>query len=226
MPTFGKGRINRKLTKKRKLETHIYSKNGRKFLRERRRYPVDNSSLNSYSVRFNLNINNWIKKRFNKTKKPVFVLDWGCGKGNALTELAKTNKNVKCYGFARDSHNEWRNNSHVKFIQNDAESLFRYFKNGSLDLVISRLGLLHLGNGFFDYAVRVSEKLNQGGVLVSDIPSRDAILTTENFCGKYNNLRKKKRRKTALKEKFVIPSKGIDVEINWVSNIMKIKKVS
>jgi SAM-dependent methyltransferase len=180
MPVYGRGRTKRKIPARKKLGTQLVrTAMGKRAYVKRHGWLKTERSLFQIEEDLYFPIEKWAKERFNQTKKPVVVLDWGCGQGKAIGEVArKLNEKVKCYGFSKDSYGRWHRNSRVKFIHETADGLLRYLKAGSVDLIFSGLGIHHLPvllqpGGTEAYLWRLSEKLSLGGVLVSDFSPRE-----------------------------------------------------
>jgi len=116
-----------------------------------------------------------------KTGNPV-VVEWGCGRGHSIADLARNNPRAKLYGFSKESYREWnkllnkdpknakKQNTNLKFIHAEADDFFRYFKDNSIDIMFSKLGLCHLAN-FSQYLREVVPKLKVGGIIITDTPT-------------------------------------------------------
>jgi SAM-dependent methyltransferase len=142
------------------------------------RWGDTNTSLRDVNYDLGIDLGVWVGKRHAETRKPVVILDWGCGRGRAITTLARLHgKKANCYGYGDQDYPQWRKNPRVKFIKNTYDRLLRYFPDASVDLIFSRLGLSHLvsvrhtkatitGPEFLDYIEKLSFKLKPGGVLV------------------------------------------------------------
>ncbi len=49
----------------------------------------------------------FIEKKFVEKRRPVIVLDWGCGKGPAISGLASQySGKVEAFGYSKDSYTE------------------------------------------------------------------------------------------------------------------------
>src|SRR3989344_241833 len=88
-------------------------------------------------------------KTIAKKRRPM-VVDWGCGIGNAIAEIAAEIPKTRCYGFSADSYTEWNHKKGVKFIHATGEDFSKYFKDGSIDVLYSHLGLLHFFKSKWD----------------------------------------------------------------------------
>ncbi len=116
-----------------------------------------------------------------KHGSPV-VVDWGCGNGTATATLAKTNPKARVIGFSKDSYRKWFSflhgtkrtnpNTNLRFIHAEAADFARYFKNGTIDLMYSSLGLTHLKN-LNQYLQPLIIKLKVGGLIVTDVSTLD-----------------------------------------------------
>ena len=113
-----------------------------------------------------------------KTTSPT-VVDWGCAKGVSSGELARNNPNAKVYGFSKESYKEWNRllnkdaensnkpNKNLRFIHNEANDFFKYFKKESIDFLFSHFGLFHLRD-VPAYLIRLVPKLKKGGIIVTN----------------------------------------------------------
>jgi SAM-dependent methyltransferase len=132
----------------------------------------ENTPLQAINQNLQYSLSKSIRKRITEIKpRPVVVLDWGCGRGTAAEELAKKfGRAVKVYGFANIAHSEWAESRNVKYIHGVAQDLPRYLKNGSVDLLYSHTGLMHLpAEEFPVHLAKLLPKLTIGGKLVTDI---------------------------------------------------------
>jgi ubiquinone/menaquinone biosynthesis C-methylase UbiE len=178
MPVYRKGR---KVTAEKVLIRPDFN---RKRMSERRwLWAFEQGSLRDMENALRFPIKKHVKQLAKKTN-PV-VVDWGCGWGNAAAELAAAEPKAKVYGFSRDSYGNWntiingnKNEGkeplqNVKFIHAVANDFFRYFKNNSIDLIYSRLGIKHvLIQG--EYIKRMIPKLKIGGIIITDTGSEIA----------------------------------------------------
>jgi len=115
----------------------------------------------------------FIDQRIAEMKRPLAVLDWGCGSGVAADELARElGGKARVYGFSKDSYRKWQGIDNVKFIHSSSADLLRYIKPGSLDLIYSFNGLRHYpieafdSSGMQNYLNALAGKLSKGGKLV------------------------------------------------------------
>ncbi|HIH09737.1 MAG TPA: methyltransferase domain-containing protein [Candidatus Diapherotrites archaeon] len=172
MPVYKAGRIverNRLVSRTKSTE--------RRVLRKPRRWPKENTPLGIVE----LDLLYPIKKRVAKlaeTTEPV-VVDWGCGKGVAAAELAREVPKSMVYGFSNNSYTHWNKVLHgnklkeihplqnIKFIHADATDFFRYFKDGSIDILYSKLGICHLKSQV-EYIKQLIPKLKIGGILLTE----------------------------------------------------------
>ncbi len=84
-------------------------------------------------------------------QKPV-VVDWGCGYGDAVRELAKDCPHARCFGFSKENYEPWRqltrDHPNLAFVHGHAGQFKRYFRRGgkgTVDLIYSHGGLGHVG---------------------------------------------------------------------------------
>lgn len=124
----------------------------------------------------------FISRCFEEKKKPVVVVDWGCGYGYAIDELGKHyGANVDAIGFGKDAYSQWGAVENARLIHASADDFNRYFKDSSIDLLYSKNALEHLisrlkkHSGYSPYPESVSlveglvSKLAPGGKLAFTI---------------------------------------------------------
>lgn len=193
MPVFGKGRSTgsknqRQERRAEKLKPQLGKEIRRlipgfpREIRKRQIYGFDRTPFNEvrkmydnvFGPRGNLTAkNDFITRRYQEGGRPIVVLDWGCGAGTTIRELAREyGDKVHAYGFSKDSYNEWEHIDNAKLIQATMEDLPRYFKNDSVDLIYSKLGLDHvLGSktSVDRVLTPLLAKLSPGGKLVFDV---------------------------------------------------------
>ena len=105
-----------------------------------------------------------IRTRIGPGKSPPVILDWGCGRGTALTEIAKLFPESRCYGFSAEFYDDWRSNESATFIHAVREDLPRYLKDNSVAVIFSHVGMTRLGNDeFLDELDKILPKLKRGG---------------------------------------------------------------
>lgn len=114
-----------------------------------------------------------IKRALSNSPKPVIV-DWGCGRGNAITEIAQSFPRTECYGYSNEFYRDWQGNDSVKFIHAPSGEMARYFKAGTIDIVYSHLGLSHVSEQLAEIN-RILPKIKKGGCIVLDVLSRNAL---------------------------------------------------
>lgn len=131
-------------------------------------YPVENSSINEVEQQTKFPIRKTARKKFKD--KNFIVVDWGCGKGQAITDLASEFPNARAYGFSKHAYPEMKTNEHVKFIHGEETVFKRYFKNDSVDYMYSNLGLFHVKPDPLKYVIRILPILKKGGILVTTLP--------------------------------------------------------
>jgi len=87
-----------------------------------------------------------IRKRWGPNQ-PIVVVDWGCGDGTALCQLARELQmagiqNILLFGFADMPFPEWNKApSEVTFILDTVTNMHLYFSKGEIDLIYSFSGL-------------------------------------------------------------------------------------
>ncbi len=150
MPVYGKNRSTRTRPNYPKLGQRINV--NRNVLRRRtakRYYPADPWDINrtpylqlAKIMGFSPRV--FLRKRIRETGKPATVVDWGCGTGDAIRTIGEE-KNVRAFGYGKDSYAEWAHPSNVQFIQESPQRALRYFKKlGGIDLIYSHSGIHHL----------------------------------------------------------------------------------
>ncbi len=86
--------------------------------------------------------------RTHTPKKPLIVLDWGCGDGTLCATLATefaSAKNIRFFGYSDRTYEEWANHrDRVTFLFRPKENLPRYFKPKSIGFIIAHLSFVHL----------------------------------------------------------------------------------
>jgi SAM-dependent methyltransferase len=99
--------------------------------------------------------------------KPVIV-DWGCGAGTSITELAKKfHDKAHFYGFGDVFYEDWRRNEQVKFVHGIGTDFPRYFKKNSIDIIYSFSSLSHEFTP--DYMKKILPALKIGGIIITDV---------------------------------------------------------
>ncbi len=181
MPVFGKGRKTRE--RKEFVERQVQrAPFGKRTYGRRDRYIWDRASARMVRGNFPLIFGrkDFILQRFSETGKPVVVLDWGCGRGNAIERFSKEyGRIVNAYGFSKDSYKKWLKIKGAKIIHATAEDLLRYLKNSSIDLIYSRTGLMYLISFSkkdplsiqrgIQYIEKLIQKLSSGGKIAFDL---------------------------------------------------------
>lgn len=174
MPVFGKGRASAK--RQSSLRSYVgreaFEKSNQVHYGPKDRFLLEGSSLRKVRGYFRglFGDNDFIQQRYAQSGKPVVVLDWGCGQGQAIEEVGKHfGERVRAYGFSKDSHKEWKRATHAKLILNTADRMLRYFKPGSIDLIYSHFGLYHYHPA--PYLVKLVTRLKPGGKIVFNLDS-------------------------------------------------------
>ena len=169
MPVFGKERERR--ARGRFLEKEVLRNEAgtthfaKRVYAPRKKYFSERSPVKHVERMLGFPIRLWINQKVEQLKRRPVILDWGCGSGETIKQIsAQFGSQVKTYGYAKDSHKDWKEDSGTKFIHATANDLLRYIKNGAVDLIYSNLGLFH--NAGPDYIVKLSKKLSAGGVLI------------------------------------------------------------
>ncbi|QQR93010.1 MAG: class I SAM-dependent methyltransferase [Candidatus Iainarchaeum archaeon] len=181
MPLYGKGKLHAwRYSRKRGLG-NIIERDEQKRVRLRQetaRWTQFKSPLGRVSTNIGIDIPAWIQRRHAQKRKPLTVLDWGCGDGTTIEQLAKRYpEEVHAYGYDHQSRRTWITSTRVKYIHNDATSMLRYIKKGSMDLIYSHYGLTHLLYGQslperIRYTQRLAERLKPGGLFSMNFDSK------------------------------------------------------
>jgi trans-aconitate methyltransferase len=207
MPVFGKGRSRR--TREEFLEqevTRISNSAPRQYLSQIG-WTHEQTSLLKVEQYLVFPIRRFVSARFRRLKRPIVVLDWGCGTGESIRALQKgSGKKIRTYGFAKESHQEWTNDPNTKYIHSTAEDLLRYVRKNSVDLIYSHLGMSHLPTysnmlPSFEHLRLLAERLTVGGMLVWNpgaVITRTTAQELENFLGKEWKLEIKKSPKPGV----------------------------
>lgn len=109
--------------------------------------------------------------------RTITVVDWGCGDGSALKDIAqylaeKSITNVQLIGFSNIYYNKWEEDfgyENVSFILDRAENFKDYFNDSEIDFVFSHKGLAHLNSQ--DYTAHmqsISTVMSHGGIILHD----------------------------------------------------------
>ncbi len=193
MPVFGKGRQNRvrhKLLRKGVYRVSVDpNKQPPRQYHTEERWSVRKTPLDKIETNLAFPITRFISNRLRSRKKPVEVLDWGCGTGIAAETLGKKMKDKAIvFGCSADSYTEWADATHVHLLHTTGPDLFRYLKSHSFDLIYSHWGLRNtrymetnlgqeIGNRA-EYIAQLVGKLKKNGKLVFDIAKGDEDLST------------------------------------------------
>jgi len=169
MPIYRKGRLPKRIPDERAL---IKPGVGRKRIIGKRgiRYGNENTSIEEIESALGYNI----RRKIARDRKPI-VVDWGCGKGRSIAEIAQQFRNARCYGFSNQFYRSWLQNkeSGAMFIYSDATRFNKYFKDNSINVIYSHYGLNYadwLEYRLVDYLhEHVVPKLKKGGVLVFNL---------------------------------------------------------
>ena len=112
-----------------------------------------------------------IRERIEAGENSPVVVDWGCGNGTALTQIAREIPAAKCYGLSDQFFDAWKENTHATFIHATVDDFGRYLKPNSVDIAFSRLGIVHLNYLEQEKQLRMlARALKVGGkIFVDDI---------------------------------------------------------
>lgn len=97
--------------------------------------------------------------------RKIFVLDWGCGKGNAVRQLAEENPRTEVFGFSKDAYPEQLTPSKGTILATSSNAFYRYLrlKKIKFDVVYSNLGLAYVEPA--TEIIKVSQFVQVGGVI-------------------------------------------------------------
>ena len=143
------------------------------------KWTYSNSNLNRVNQRLGIDILETIISKAEEAKKIspdkiVTVVDWGCGNGRALNDIAEQLEirkidNIKLIGFGNGLFPEWKNvNKKVSFIFDDSDNFFKYFSEGQIDFIYSHFGLIHIkpDGKFIKYIDKIKPYLNNNGEII------------------------------------------------------------
>lgn len=166
MPVYKKGK--RKVVEQRKIIREKQKRNkqqSKRVLIDDPGWAIRRTPLKHIERRLKFPISNYVRDICKRAGNPI-VIDWGCGEGVAINEIARKFPKAGCYGFSDVSYKNWNKVKKVKFIHATANDFFRYFKNESVDLVYSFLGLDFIEIRFKKYIENIVPKLKVGGKIV------------------------------------------------------------
>lgn len=104
-------------------------------------------------------------------EETVRILDWGCGKGATVIDLARQLKeagitNVQFFGFSDEYHAMWNKAPEtVTFIWDVADHLPGYFDQHPLHFIYSHFGIAHLGMEYYDHLKALVRRLSPDGTI-------------------------------------------------------------
>jgi len=133
-----------------------------------RGYSIIKTPLNEITETLGFDIIKYIQDRGDKE---TVIIDWGCGEGAMLNEVAKQLRhaeltNVKLYGFSDLYFSIWsQNDSMINYIYDDMEHLI-YHDIPRVDLIISHFGLFHVEDKIIKHFNDLRYILNDGGLIV------------------------------------------------------------
>ena len=127
-------------------------------------WPVEFSGIHAVEASMDFPIREFIKNKYAAGNNKPVVVDWGCGSGCAIQQIARQIPKAKCIGFSEKRYLEWNKHSDAEFIQAVEKDFFRYFKDNSIDFLFSHLGIEHLKNPA-EYVQKIIPKLKVGGTI-------------------------------------------------------------
>lgn len=148
--------------------------------KKKQKWEVFHSRLATAEAQLSFPIQQWLTRRVEQTRAPATVLDWGCGAGETINELARKTPGIMTYGYDHKHYRSWTRNPRVAFIQESPYRMLRFIKNRSMDLIYSNFGLIHFLTTLdtpkmVDYIESLSQKLKTEGVMVMHYPSMNRI---------------------------------------------------
>ena len=163
--------------------SRIVRRNGRRTFKLAKEWLFTHSGLNQVEKAYGLpagaklgDIINMAEK--NDRKNPLNVVEWGCGAGVALSELAQKNEygnRTRFFGFSDEAFSQWEKYlKAVSFIQAPATDFQHYLKKIRPGVIFSHYGLIHLSPA--DLAQHIKEiapYLRPKGFIVTDYKSRE-----------------------------------------------------
>lgn len=172
MPVY---RTGRKVSRERRITA--LKGNKMRFFKRKLLWGVQSTPLDSVEFELGFQLKNHVENLSRKSS-PI-VVDFGCGEGDAAAEIAMDVPKSRVYGFSDNSYRNWNRIingdkkkdakpvQNVKFIHAEAKDFFRYFKDNSIDLLYSRLGLVHVPEQV-EYLKQLIPKLRKGGSIVTE----------------------------------------------------------
>jgi SAM-dependent methyltransferase len=116
-------------------------------------------------------------------KKPL-VIDWGCGTGRTITQVAERKPQAECIGYSDEYYPQFKDSDKVCFIYEPTGELHKFLKDGSVDLIFSRVALMHLdkydNKNFMKEVDSLIPKLKAGGRIIMDFMMKDTFEKLEN----------------------------------------------
>lgn len=164
--------LNRQFLQPRRITSKIGK--GKRELFDAGGWLFNSARLSTVERHVGFKIGEHVQELSRQIQSPVIV-DWGCGDGRSISEISKLAPSARCYGFSNQYYAKWKKNEAVKFIHADTGDFFRYFKDNSINLIYTRLGLVHLlGKPFAtNYMTKLIAKLSIEGKLILDYCPRE-----------------------------------------------------
>jgi len=150
---------------------------GKRRVIDRRLFPIIDSSL--LFIDSFIPVSLTLRKMIEEGIQDPLVVDWGCGEGIALEQLATEFDNARCYGYSHTFYGNWGDSKRVKYIHAPSGTLARYLPNDSVDLIYSFNGLSHLGEELPDEIRKLTPKLKDTGIILLEVMGEGALKKIE-----------------------------------------------
>ena len=115
--------------------------------------------------------------------KRIKVIDLGCGRGNAVDDLAKRMKkqgidNIDIIGVSDLYFPDWSRTRGVEYIFDRFHNLYKYLEENSVGVVFSHFGLYHIsGDETVDLLVSLYPYIMDGGIVITN----ETVMNKEGF---------------------------------------------
>lgn len=120
--------------------------------------------------------------------KKLAVIDWGCGDGTAINELARQARragiNARFIGYSNLYFDRWKESEDVEFILDNMDRLPVYFENDEIGLIFSHFGMYHVrSEALVEHLNNLSTRIVSGGIIVTNTCEykRDALINASHY---------------------------------------------